>query len=165
MSIQKVLNDYGILGTQLLVNAVRPLSATGETEDSLGYEVKSNALGDTLILFARKYFETLETGRGPRQSSQDSGFKDRMLEYIKAKGIGADLDEKKREQLAKFLTWKINKEGDATYKKGGRQVYSNELEKFVEELKEALKKDFVLSYRAAIKTSFSVNSPSTPPVV
>lgn len=165
MSIQSVLNDWGVIGTLVLKDAIRPLTGTGKTEDSIGYTVKSNAKGDTLILFAREYFSTLETGRGPRQSSQQSGFKDEMLAYMKARGIGADLDEKKREQLARFFTYKINKEGDATYKKGGRKVYSDQLQKYIEELKQALKKDFVLSYRASIKANFNVNGTPTPSVM
>lgn len=163
--ITKVLNDYGIIGVQLLVNAIRPLSATGKTEDSIGYQVKSTDNSDTLILFARQAFSTLETGRGPRKSSQDGGFKNEMLEYMKARGIGADLDDKKRENLARFLVLRINREGDETYKKGGRQVYSNDLEKFVDELKEALRKDFVLSYRTAIKAAFNVNGTPAPAVL
>ena len=65
-----------------------------------------------------------------------------MLEYMKARGIGADLSEKKRNQLARFLAYKINKEGDSVFKQGGRIVYSETLTKFIAELKRAITQDF-----------------------
>lgn len=159
-TIANTLNNYGILGVELLKASVRPLSATGETEKSISYEVTSSEATDTLKIFAREFFSTIETGRGPRKSSTPGGFKDKMLDYMRARGIGSDLSEKKREQLAKFLTWKINKEGDRTYKQGGRQVYSNDLEKYIQALKEALRKDFVLLFRNNLKRALggTINS-------
>jgi hypothetical protein len=63
-----------------------------------------------------------------------------MYEYMQARGIGADLPEKKRRNLARFLTLKINKEGDKTFKEGGRIVYSPTITKLVEETKQAVAK-------------------------
>lgn len=146
-SIRNILNNYGVLGVQMLKAKIEPLSATGKTVNSISYEVKSDESTDTLTIFAREFLATLETGRGPRRSATKGDFQDNMLEYMEARGIGADLTDKKRRQLARFFTWKINKEGDATYKKGGRVVYSNDLDKFIIALKEALHKDFVLSFR------------------
>lgn len=142
MSIEATLHKYGQLGVQALKQAVQKVSATGDTADSIHYEVKSTEDTDTLRLLGRAYFKAIETGRGPREGSTDEGFKDNMLAYMKARGIGSDLDEKKRENLAKFLVYKINKEGDKTYKQGGRIVYTPALNKLVEELKRELTRDF-----------------------
>jgi hypothetical protein len=141
-NITKILKDYGAAGVQLLKNDLSRISATGETKESIDYKVTSTDASDKLVIFAREFFSSIETGRGPRKSSQDHGFKDKMLEYMKAKGIGSNLTEKKREQLAKFLVWKINKEGDKTFKQGGRVVYTPTLNKLVEELRRELSKDF-----------------------
>jgi hypothetical protein len=142
-NITKTLNEYGAGAVQALKNDVSRISATGDTADSIRYEVKSDDDSDKLTIFGRAFFSTIESGRGPRQSSTDHGFKDKMLDYMKAKGIGANLTEKKREQLAKFLVYRINKEGDKTFKQGGRIVYSPTLDKLVAELRKELTKDFV----------------------
>lgn len=151
--IKNTLNNYGVLGVELLKSKIRPLNATGKTERSISYKVTSNNESDTLTIFAREFLSALETGRGPRRSATESGFQDGLEEWMRARGIGADLNEKQFKNLAKFFRWKINKEGDKTYKKGGRMVYSDDLDKFIESLKEAVKKDFVLSFRNNLKGS------------
>lgn len=143
---QDILNRYAIIGVELLKALVSRVSATNKTKDSIRAEVPPNRL----LLFAREFFEALETGRGPRKSDEQGDFKDSMLEYMKAKGIGNDLDEKKREQLARFLTYRANKEGDALWKKGHggkvRNVYSDELDKFVSELTDKIIEDKVNTF-------------------
>lgn len=152
---QEVLNTYGPVGVEVLRQNVALVSATQKTMDSIRYEVEPNRL----LLFARGYFSALETGRGPRKSSEPGSppFEDSMLEYMKARGIGGDLSEKKRKQLARFLTYKINKEGDSLWKKGHgakvRDVYSFALDRFVTELTTALKQDFVDEVMIKIKDS------------
>jgi len=153
-SIRNILNNYGILGVELLKANIGKLTATGKTVNSIHYEVSSKETTDTLTIFGREFISTLETGRGPRKSSTSGGFLDNMLEYMQARGIGADLDDKKRKQLARFLVLKINREGDKTYKQGGRQVYSNDLDKYVDQLKEALRKDFAVTFRNNLKSAF-----------
>ncbi len=154
-SIRNILNNYGQLGVVMLKENIGKVTATGKTVNSIGYEIESKEATDTLIIFGREYISTLETGRGPRKATTQGDFLDNMLEYMQARGIGSDLTDKKRRQLARFLTLKINREGDKTYKAGGRQVYSNDLEKYIESLKEALKKDFQVTFRNNIKSVFS----------
>jgi hypothetical protein len=147
-----ILDAYGQVGVEVLKNAVAPLSATGDTINSIHYEVKSSLTRDRLTLFAREFFQTLETGRGPRESAVSSGFEDKLREYVQAR-FGF-MDEKKQEQFTKFLRWKINKEGDKTYKEGGREVYSQDLQKFVDELHEAVVTNFRSEFRTTIKSFF-----------
>lgn len=159
-NVVTTLNNYGILGVQMLKAKVQAVSATGKTADSISYQVVSKETTDTLFIFAREFFSTLETGRGPRKSNTEGGFQDGLEEWMRARGIGSELSEKKRKQLAAFFRWRINKEGDATYKKGGRQVYSDDLEKYIEALKEALRKDFVLSFRNNLKSALGHDQPA-----
>lgn len=157
-SVNKTLNQYGKLGVEAIKNSVSQVSATNETVNSIRYEVSSVDNISSLIFLARKFFSLMESGRGPRKSNEESGFKDGMLKYMEARGIGADLSDKKRKQLARFLTLKINREGDATYKKGGRIIYSPIITKLIEEIKQQIKKDLIGYY---IKDVLSVAKDGT----
>lgn len=123
MNITEILNHRGAT----MVDDIRGLlassgtNATGKTSESVGYEVKEANGTLTLTIFGREYFASVETGRGPRKSAKQSGFADSMLEWMKAKGVGSELDDKKRKGLARFLTLKANREGSALYRKGGRK--------------------------------------------
>jgi len=135
--LTEVLDQQGKLGVEMIRSAVSKYSATNKTADSIRYESNDTKLQ----IFGRAFIEGMETGRGPRKSSTDGGFKDEMLEYMKARGIGSDLDAKKRANLAKFLVLKINREGDRLYKAGGgRDVYSSALSEFIEQLIAAVTK-------------------------
>jgi hypothetical protein len=143
-TVKQTLNNYGQIGVEALKQDVNKVSATGKTAESIRYEVTMEETIQKLTFYGRKFFKALETGRKPRESSEYSGFDVSMYEYMQARGIGADLPEKKRKQLAKFLAYKINKEGDKTYKQGGRKVYSPTLTKLVDELTIAIIKDVKL---------------------
>lgn len=146
-SIRNILNNYGIFGVQMLKANIEKVSATGKTAASINFEVTSKNDSDTLTIYGREFLSAIETGRGPRKNSQQGNFQDNLEEWMQARGIGSDLDDKGRKRLAAFFRWKINKEGDKTYKEGGRDVYSNDLEKYIASLKEALVKDFRLTFR------------------
>ena len=128
MLVQDTLDAYGKLGVQIIRQTIP--NATGKTSKSIEYEVYPNRL----VIYARAFFAGLETGRGPRKSAEYGGFNDSLLDWMKARGIGADLNEKKKKQLARFLSYKINQEGDKTFRSGGRTVYSSVVEKFINEL-------------------------------
>jgi hypothetical protein len=126
------------IGANLIKQALAKYSATNKTVNS----VEATSDDKSLQILVRPFIETLESGRGPRKSSTDGGFKDSMLEWMKARGVGANLSEKKRDQLAKFLVLKINREGDKLYKSGGnRDVYTSVLDKFTENLTEVVEKE------------------------
>lgn len=151
--LKQILDAYGKLGVQVLRQQLEQVRATGKTAASIRYE----ATDERLIIYGRGFFKTLEEGRGPRKSSSYGGFDDSMYEYMQAKGIGAGLPEKKRRQLAKFLAYRINKEGDATFKKGGRKIYSDALEKLVSELRKAIINDFKKSSITLLKSQLQSN--------
>lgn len=142
------LKIFGMQGVAALRHDVERVSATGKTADSIRFEIEIDNGGKTITLrfLARQFFKALETGRGPRKNSTYQEYDLSMYEYMQARGIGADLPEKKRRQLAKFLTYKINKEGDSVFKSGGRVVYSPTLTKLVSEIKSAIVSDFTKFY-------------------
>ena len=147
----ELLDKYGKIAVALLQSLVP--KATGKTANSIRYEVYP----ERLVVFGRAYFQTLETGRGPRKDSSYGGFDKSLLEWMAARGIGAGLTDKKKQQLARFLSYKINKEGDKTFKAGGKDVYSVAVAKFIEELKkEVIKmktKEYTAKMVAQLKTS------------
>lgn len=157
-----ILSKWGKIGVEQIKTAVAPLSTTNETVNSVRDEVSGTPTSDTLKILGRPYFSTLETGRGPRKSAQEGGFKDNLEQYLKLK----NLPTKKSKTgvtyyqigpywfSAKSLAWKINKEGDKTYREGGREVYSEVLAKFVEELKAAIREEYRSKFMVQIKTSF-----------
>lgn len=132
--VQATLDSYGKVGVSLLQSLVP--KATGKTAASIRYEVYPNRL----VIFAREFFAALETGRGPRKNTEKTDFEARMLEWMAARGVGSDLNEKKRKQLARSLTYMLNKEGDRTFKRGGKDVYSQAVAKFIDELKKEIVK-------------------------
>jgi hypothetical protein len=138
--IKSILTTIGHAGVEALRADVEKVSATGKTKTSIRFEVFISEELQKLSFYGRKYFKTIESGRGPRHGTKYDGFDKSMYEYMQARGIGADLPEKKRRNLARFLTLKINKEGDKTFKEGGRIVYSPTITKLVEETKQAVAK-------------------------
>jgi hypothetical protein len=150
-TINQTLNHFGQIGVQALKQDVQKVSATGKTAESIRYEVEFKEGVWKLSILGRQYFKTIETGRGPRKGSEYKEFDISMYEYMQARGIGSDLPEKERKRLAKYLAYKINKEGDKTYKQGGRVVYSPTINKLVSELTEALKKDLKLLFISEIR--------------
>lgn len=148
-----ILNTYGDAGVELLKNAVAPLSATGETINSIRKVVDSDGDTDRLMIVARKFFSLIETGRGPRKASQESGFLDNLKDYVNVR-FGF-LNDKERERMTKFLRWKINKFGDKTFQQGGREVYSQQLFTFVKELEGVIVKSFTNQVVTQVRGAFS----------
>lgn len=150
-SIVNRLTDYGKLGVLALRTDVQKVSATGKTADSIRFEVSAESDGTvTLRFLGRAFFKALETGRGPRKSSTYQQYDISLQEYLEAKGLPSKISKTGVKYFrlgeywfsAKSLAWKINKEGDSVYKKGGRIVYSPTLTKLVSELKRAITQDF-----------------------
>lgn len=124
MSLEKILDDGG----QSIIDDIRDnlaatgTNATGETSKSLRYEVEvTKGEKGSLTVYGRGFIWGVETGRGPRKQTVASGFLDGMMKWMRVRGIGASLSEKKFQQLARFFTWRQNKLGSALFRKGGRK--------------------------------------------
>lgn len=122
VSLVQILTGYG----QNVVNDIRSnlsstgTNATGKTSSSIRYTITEEGSKTILEVSGRPFVFTVETGRGPRRSSQSHGVVNHIREWMDAKGVGSGLSEAKKDSLARFLTWRINKEGTRLYKKGGR---------------------------------------------
>lgn len=145
------LTEFGKLGVLALRTDVLAVSATGKTADSIRFEISVDPdFTIHLRYLGRAYFKALETGRGPRKSSEYQQYDVSLEEWLESRGLPSKVSKSgtKYFQLgehwfsAKSLAWKINKEGDATYKKGGRIVYSPTLSKLAEEIKRAIVSEF-----------------------
>lgn len=133
--LSDILKEEVKKGVDIVKQQVAKYSATNKTVNS----IEGTSDDKSLQIFGRAFIEAMETGRGPRKSSDDGGFKDSMLEYVKARGMGLGLSEKQQENLAKFLVLKINREGDQLYRLGGgRDVYTKAVEKFAEDLEKTV---------------------------
>jgi len=160
--ITDVLNRYGKLGVEGLQDAVHPLSATGKTERSIHYDLSHKGTVYTLRFLARQFFSAMETGRGPRKVSSYGGFDKGLEEYLDARGLPSKVSKsgvkywkiKDSWVSAKSLAHKINKEGDATYRAGGRTIYSPFLDKLVQELKREVARDYIHSSLTRMKNAF-----------
>lgn len=153
-TVREILTHKGEVGVQALKQDVSKISASHQTEESIHFIVVSEPFIDTLTIWGRKYFSTIETGRGPRKSDTEGNFKSNMLQYMKERGIGQDLTEKQQQNLARFLVLKINREGDKTFKKGGRVVYTPTLNKLVIEIKKETATSITKAYSKTIVNGF-----------
>ena len=61
----------------------------------------------------------METGRKPRESNQESDFRSKLEEWVRAKNI--DTFGKSVEQTARSLQYLINKYGTKLWREGGRK--------------------------------------------
>lgn len=149
-----ILDRYGPIGVDVLKNALNSVRATGKTQASISFKVTSTNDYDKLTFFAREFMELIEKGRRPTTKKPSPEMIENLAEYARARGI-TSLKGKpaKPEQVAWAIATVINREGDKTYRMGGRVVYSELLDKFIDELKEVLKKDFVLSFRNNLKSA------------
>lgn len=147
-NLTQILNTYGVLGVEVLKKAVEKVDATERTANSLKYEVQSDDKKDRLLLIGRAYFELLEKGIRPSGKNPSPKMIKFMTEYAKARGMD------KPESAAWGISKKILKEGDKTYNSGGRDVYSEDLSKFVDELSAVLTKDFAKGFLTDIKGAF-----------
>jgi hypothetical protein len=161
MALIDTLITYGRAGVIALKESIASLRGTGNTEKSIRFEVTNEKGILHLTFYARQFFSTIETGRGPRKSNTPSGYQDEMYKYMIAKGIGSDLPEKKRKELARFLVWKINKEGDETFKKGGRVVYTPVVNRIKNEVKRAVAEEYIHAAITRIRHVTNSNKKTT----
>ncbi len=119
------LND---LRLRIIDNHIRARQkASGRTIASLRVEVTENSG----ILWGRKAFGTLETGRRPGRVPK--GFYKIILDWIEAKGIRVE----KPKTFAYFIARKIAREGTQLYRDGGRDdIYSKEIDKTIKTIME-----------------------------
>lgn len=154
MSIESVLKTYGQIGVELVKMDLQKVNATGKTIDSVKYTVDSDNHSDRLLITAREYTHLLNDGRGPTTKGPSPEMIQNLTEYARARGFQ---DPKK---AAWAIAKKINKEGDKTFRQGGRDIYESDLDRFIQEVQEAVMDEFGKNVLNSLKNSFdgSVNS-------
>lgn len=151
-NITDTLKSYGVVGVDVLKKAIESLEASGKTSQSIRYEVESTDTKDRLKLIGRAYFELIEKGIKPSGKNPSPDMIKFLTEYAQARGMD------KPESAAWGIAKTILKEGDKTYRSGGRLVYSPELVKFVEELKEVITKQVSKGYLTQVVGAFKGGS-------
>lgn len=121
-----VKNELEELKQRIIANHERAGQvASGRTRASLRVEMSK----DGGVLWGRKPFGTLETGRKPGKVPK--GFYGIILQWVKDKGISVENPE----TFAYFVSRKIAAEGTALYRIGGRtDIYSNEIPKTIDSI-------------------------------
>lgn len=147
-NVQEILQAYGPIGVEVLKQAIASVEASGKTTQSIRFEVESTEKKDRLLLIGRAYFELIEKGIRPSGKNPSPDMIKFLTEYATARGMD------KPESAAWGIAKTILKEGDKTYRSGGRLVYSPELIKFVEEVKAVIVKEFKRGYLLEIKGAF-----------
>lgn len=163
MSLVRSFEEYGEQGVELLKESIRSVKATGKTEDSIVYSVKQGKENTQLQFRGREYFKALETGRGPRQSSRQEHFDKRLEEYMQARGFPSKTSKSgvryfrigKSWMSGKSLAYKINTQGDRTYRRGGRELYSKELNALIKDLNKDTLELFGKVFKQGLKATLN----------
>lgn len=114
--IFKVIQSDGIdLMNNIRINLGRTgATATNETGNSLRIEINQEGTKYKMRMFGRPFFMTVETGRKPTPEKKPSReFIDRIRLWCDARGID--------ESAAWAIATKINKQGTALWRSGGRE--------------------------------------------
>lgn len=152
MNITETLEQYGVIGVEVLKQAIAQVEATGKTSASLRYEVSSTDRKDVLLFYGRAYFDLIEKGIRPSGKNPSPEMINFLTDYARARGMD------KPESAAWGIAKTILKEGDKTYRSGGRVVYSDDLVKFVEELKTVLSKQVSKGFLTEVVGAFKGGS-------
>ena len=156
-SLREALDDVGNDIVKTLRNNLSKAgkNATGKTSKSLRHEVTDEDGVIALTVYGRPFFNAVETGRGPRKSTTQGKFKEAMLEWMQARGIGSALDQKGKEALARFFTWRINKLGDKLFRSGGRKDIFTPVttDQAVDKIKKVITDQFKIAFQDGFKRS------------
>lgn len=124
MDVRNIVDEeLNALRQRIIDNHIKAgQKASGKTIASMRVEADDNGG----ILFGRKAFGTLETGR--RGGRVPKGFYQIIYQWVQDKGIKVE----KPKSFAYLVARKIAREGTSLYRQGGRDdIYSNEIPKTI----------------------------------
>jgi hypothetical protein len=139
---------YGTVAVRIVQTALEQVRASGKTIQSVKAIISEDKGVDRFQIVARPYTNRIEQGIGPTTKGPSREMIKSLTEYAQARGMD------KPESAAWGLAKKIQKEGDRTFKKGGRIVYSDDVDKLVKEMTNDIKKEVRIKYTRTIKNSF-----------
>jgi hypothetical protein len=150
-AIQDILDKFGDDTIQIIADNMRSNGqvATGKTISSLGKTTTENSLQ----VFGAPYIMATETGRGPRVNNVETDFKEKLIEWIKARGISF---RGTIEAKAKSLAYLLNRDGTKLFREGGRKdtitpaLSKERIDKLVKDIAEENFKQATISIKTAI---------------
>lgn len=121
MSVRDILSEEGARTVAAIRESMKTsgVNATGSTSSEIGFESDDTRL----IVYGPAHVFALETGRGPRKSATNTNLWERILIWMRARGIGTGLGVKEITNLAKFITFRINQRGTRLYNSPPPDVY------------------------------------------
>jgi len=140
---------YGTVAVRIVQTALEQVRASGKTIQSVKSIISEDKGVDRFQVVARPYTNRIEKGIGPTTKGPSREMIKSLTEYAQARGMD------KPESAAWGLAKKIQKEGDRTFKKGGRVVYSDDVDKLVDEMTNEIKKEVRIKFTRTIKNSFN----------
>lgn len=160
-STVKILDLMGAKTVADMQSDLQKVNATGKTAASIRYEVTSEGTVDTLIISGRPFTSTIETGRGPAKNAGDGSFQKSLEDWCQARGFQSKTSKKGIRYFlinsvwmsAKSLAYLLNKQGDQTFRLGGKEIYSNNLIKNVTLIKAEIRKDFHINFSSFVKNA------------
>lgn len=148
LTVKEILEAYGKIGVARVKQLLEIVMATGKTINSVKYEVTNTGTMDRLQIKARPFTSAIETGVSPTTKGPSKEMIDSLTEYAQARGMD------KPKSAAWAIAKTIQKEGDKTYRQGGRDVYSSGVDELVKEIKGAIRKEFKIKATSLIKNTF-----------
>lgn len=140
---------YGTVAVRIVQTALEQVRASGKTIQSVKAIISEDKGVDRFMIVARPYTNRIEKGIGPTTKGPSREMIKNLTEYAQARGMD------KPESAAWGLAKKIQKEGDRTFKRGGRVVYSDDVDKLVDEMTNEIKKEVRIKFTRTIKNSFN----------
>jgi len=148
LAATKILEAYAQIGVTKIKQSLEQVRATGKTINSVKAEVTEKNDVSRLVIKARPFTSAIETGVSPTSKGVSPEMIESLTEYARARGM------EKPESAAWAIAKTIQKEGDKTYKRGGRDVYSSEVIRLADEIKKAILKDYKIKFTSLIKNTF-----------
>lgn len=128
MTLSDVLKAQGTIGVDMFRQAISKVDATTKTKQSIRFESDDSKI----TFFGRAFIELLNTGRKPTKKGPSPDMIANLTEYAEARGF------EKPESAAWAIAKTINKLGDKTHRKGGRDVYEGTVDKVAERISDAV---------------------------
>lgn len=139
--IQKIRQNLSQTGT----------TKSGKSAGSIYFQITEEDNGDKIlveVIGGRQYFATVETGRKPTPDKKPSrAMIDNISAWVKTVG--------KPESAVWAIATNIQKKGTELFQKGGRKdIYSNEIDGFIDSIGAAIAKEIADEYMVNIVNSF-----------
>lgn len=130
LDVHNLLDEEGERGVGIFVKAIAPYKATGKTQASAYYKIAGTPTDTSLEIIARGYVQVLETGSQPSKKKPSPEMIAELKPWAKARGIP--------DEAVYGIAIKLLRDGQRV----NRNVYSQQMDKFAEEVIDRALKEF-----------------------